>query len=590
VWQNSLAWPVFSKHVALCPPSPLASRAGMSADVALVAADAVSGAPPEALRGPRKRNRRRHLVRQPRRRDEWLDWSREDEAKTRVAKLVACVALTAMVFVSLILVSLAAAHPSWLSPISQDSHHYPGWLAGPLGPLTSWFTLNTSGLEVVFTAGVAVMYVAYVVVLICAPRIRPGWALAAVVVLQLIFFLSPPLTLTDVFNYLNYGRMEVVHGLNPYTTIPALEPHTDPTFALSNWHDLLSPYGPLFTILTFALVGLGVAGFLWALKTLLLLASLGSVWLLWTSAGMLGRNRLGAALLIGLNPLVLVWGLGADHNDFFVIFLITLAICVLVRARRGPLSDPQPPDGPRRTGGLAGSSTTLRGARARASRALAWTDRVPHTAALRESAIWWEVAGGVALAGAVAIKASAAVLIPVVLAGGVRRLRITAGLLIGFVTIGAATLVAFGAHLPNITQQDRLVTPVGIPNVVGYIVGLGGETAGVRLTFNVALVIAVAGCTLWAWRTQEWLLPCACATLALLVGLSWSLPWYLIWLLPFAALARARWIRTTVIVLGLYLFITSMPYSSRLERHLDFNPRTTNIGRSDEDYLHSLLY
>ena len=32
------------------------------------------------------------------------------------------------------------------------------------------------------------------------------------------------------------------------------------SFLLSNWHELLSPYGPLFTLLTFALVPLGVAG------------------------------------------------------------------------------------------------------------------------------------------------------------------------------------------------------------------------------------------------------------------------------------------------------------------------------------------
>jgi hypothetical protein len=565
---------------------PIASRNGMSTDVALVAADARPGLLTKAA--ATTGDLRRHGRGSDRRRQtaEWLEWSRDDLANTRTAKRVAAIALSAMVLVALVLVSLAAAHPSWLSPISQPGHHYPGWLSGPLGPLTSWFTLDTSGLEVVFTAGVAVMYVAYVLVLICAPRIRPGWALAAVVVLQVIFFLSPPLTLTDVFNYLNYGRMEIVHGLNPYTTIPALEPHTDPTFALSNWHDLLSPYGPLFTILTFALVTLGVAGFLWALKTILLLASLGSVWLIWRSAGMLGRNRLGAALLLGLNPLVLVWGLGADHNDFLVIFLVATAMFVLIRARTRPLATSEVETAAAHDGGQPVTAVL----RAHARRGLAWIDRAPGVQALRESAIWWEIGGGVALAGAVAVKASAAVLIPVVLAGSARRLRVAAGLLIGFVVITAVTLVAFGPHLPNISQQNKLVTPVGIPNVVGYVLGVGGETAGVRLAFGLGLVLAVTACTVWAWRTQDWLLPSACATLALLLCLSWSLPWYLIWLLPFAALTPARWVRTTVIVLGVYLFMTSMPYSSRLERHLDFNPRTTNIGRADEDYLHSLLY
>ena len=99
--------------------------------------------------------------------------------------------------------------------------------------------------------------------------------IAAIVAVHAIFFLAPPLALTDIFNYVNYGRMEVVHHLNPYTTIPILEPHNDPSYALSNWHQLLSPYGPLFTLLTFAVVPLGVAASFWALKGVLALASLG---------------------------------------------------------------------------------------------------------------------------------------------------------------------------------------------------------------------------------------------------------------------------------------------------------------------------
>ena len=63
--------------------------------------------------------------------------------------------------------------------------------------------------------------------------------------------------------------MEVVHNLNPYTTIPMLEPHNDPSYALSNWHQLLSPYGPLFTLMTFAVVPLGVAASFWTIKGLL---------------------------------------------------------------------------------------------------------------------------------------------------------------------------------------------------------------------------------------------------------------------------------------------------------------------------------
>ena len=53
---------------------------------------------------------------------------------------------------------------------------------------------------------------------------RARWAIAAIVAVHAIFLLAPPMALTDVFNYVNYGRMEIVHHLNPYTTIPILEP------------------------------------------------------------------------------------------------------------------------------------------------------------------------------------------------------------------------------------------------------------------------------------------------------------------------------------------------------------------------------
>ncbi len=78
------------------------------------------------------------------------------------------------------------------------------------------------------------MYVAYTVVLRRSARLPPAWIVAGIVAAHAVLVLSPPLTLTDLFNYITYGRMEVVHHLNPYTSIPILEPHTDPSYLLSN--------------------------------------------------------------------------------------------------------------------------------------------------------------------------------------------------------------------------------------------------------------------------------------------------------------------------------------------------------------------
>ena len=141
---------------------------------------------------------------------------------------------------------------------------------------------------------------------------------------------------TDVFNYIHYGRMGVLHGLNPYTVIPALAPHADASFALSNWRHLLSPYGPAFTLFSYALVPLGVAGSFWAIKLAVALASLGTLALVWRCAQLLGRSPASAVAFVGFNPIVLVWGLGADHNDSLMLFFVVLAVYLKLRSPAAP--------------------------------------------------------------------------------------------------------------------------------------------------------------------------------------------------------------------------------------------------------------
>ena len=273
-----------------------------------------------------------------------------------------------------------------------------------------------------------------------AKRLDARWTIAAIVAVHVIFLLAPPLSYTDVFNYVNYGRMGVVHHLNPYTTTPLLEPHGDPSFLLSNWHHLLSPYGPLFTLFTYALVPLGVVASFWTLKLLVaareprrLLA------LVWRCARALGRYPTSAIAFVGLNPIVLVWGLGADHNDSLMIVFVVLA---RIPAR----------------------------ARAPASRG-----------------------AGAALVAAVFIKASAAVLLPIFLLAGDRR-RFAVGAAAAAAVLGAASLIAFGPHPPDISTQSRLVAALSLPNLFGLALGLGGETAGVRLLFEAALDPPIGGC------------------------------------------------------------------------------------------------
>jgi hypothetical protein len=96
----------------------------------------------------------------------------------------------------------------------------------------------------------------------------------------------------------------------------------------------------------------------------------------------------------------------------------------------------------------------------------------------------------IALVTALLIKAAAAALVPILLAAGAWR-RFLAGSLLAIGVFGLASLIAFGVQLPDVATQNRLVTAIGIPNVVGLALGQGGETANLHVIFTVAVVLAV---------------------------------------------------------------------------------------------------
>jgi hypothetical protein len=506
------------------------------------------------------------------------------------------VCLLVIVLCSVIVVLMAANRPSVLSATSH-ANYFPHWMTGPLGGLVPWLTRSTVTLKYLFSGAIVAMYVSYVAALAYVPRLRARWAIATVVAVHVVFFLSPPLALTDIFNYVNYGRMEIVHHLNPYTTIPILEPHNDPSYDLSNWHQLLSPYGPLFTMLTFAVVPLGVAATFWVLKGVLALAGLATLLLVWKCARLLGREPVKAIVLVGLNPIVLVWGLGGDHNDFIMVFLVVLGFYLLLRARQRDhealgedgVDRPEPADGPFAPApppALPASLSDLRAAVA----------EVPLRERLQEWLLplsWPELGAGAAFVAAVAVKASGAVLIPVVLAGLLRMPRRLTQVLLGMalttVLIAAASLIAFGLHFPDLSTQSRLVTSVSVPNLIGLALGQGGETDWLHTLLSASLIIAVALCCAQAWRRRSALTASGWSSVALLVTLSWVLPWYVLWVLPMAALSSSTRLRRTALVLGAYLIVAWAPASGQLWNAIHFHPEKTSLGRLHQRYVKELL-
>ena len=87
---------------------------------------------------------------------------------------------------------------------------------------------------------------------------------------------------------------------------------------------------------------------------------------------------------------------------------------------------------------------------------------------------------------------------------------------------------------------------------------------------TLTLIASVAACCWYAWRPraararrgrhrERTIAACGWASVALLVTLSWVLPWYVLWVLPLAALSASRWLRAAALVLGVYLIIAWAP-------------------------------
>jgi Glycosyltransferase family 87 len=370
---------------------------------------------------------------------------------------------------------------SYLVPSAR--HGFPDWMRGPLAGVSSALPVRE------FVVLLAVMCAAYVVALVVAPHLPTRLVLAVVALLVAMLAVAPPLLSTDVFNYVAYARM-FVHGINPYAH-GTVAFRYDPVYPYVGhfWNHTPTAYGPLFTLLSFAVEPLGVGGAMWAFKVINALATLGCIALAWQIARILGREPLRAALLIGLNPLVLVWGVGGGHNDALVALALLAGTWLLVRNR--------------------------------------------------------QALGGAALASAAAIKLSAGLVLPFVALGGRRRGRVVLGIVVACAAFAALGFVLFGPSLTKMLDalrvQDRFgygsISLNGFPRHYLHL-GRAGPHAklAVKLVFaSVSLALALR--CLW---TRDWISAAGWSTLVLLATMGWVLPWYVLWLLPLAALARSR--------------------------------------------------
>jgi alpha-1,6-mannosyltransferase len=238
----------------------------------------------------------------------------------------------------------------------------------------------------------------------------------------------------------------------------------------------------------------------------------------------LGRDPRYAAVLVGLNPIYLVYAVGGFHNDFFMLVPMTAAIALVLDRR----------------------------------------DR----------------SAGAVLMLAVAVKFTAVILLPFLLVGArttARRRAIIVGVVLAAIPLIAMSLALFGLSLPNLSQQGTLLTPFSFPNLFGYAIGVGGGAPALLRLADVALVLVVV----WLVRRRgDWLSHAGWATLALIASLAWVMPWYVIWVLPLAALGSSPRLRRTALALTVFLVITFLPSSGKLWGLAHFNPLSGSAGQA----------
>jgi hypothetical protein len=329
-------------------------------------------------------------------------------------------------------------------------------------------------------------------------RLRAGaiskrWAIVLIAALHVIVFAGPILLSTDVFSYIAYARMGVEHGLNPYLHGP-LAIAGDPVSAYvgHDWERVATAYGPLYTLLSYPLAPLGVVGALWGMKLEALLASAGTLALVWRCARVRGFDPVAAILVVGANPLYVIYGLGGAHNDLIMMLAMMAAVSLTVAAT---------PSARREAGAAA-----------------------------------WVVAGAL-------IKATVAVLLPFMIVSK-RRLAPILGTLAA-VALGALVgYAAFGIHgidvVAALNRDAAFVSTDSFATEIAHLFGKPGVFPIDHDLLKAGLVLILAHLLWRTWRGYDWVAASGWALLAISVTSTWLLAWYILWPLPLAVITRDR--------------------------------------------------
>jgi hypothetical protein len=384
------------------------------------------------------------------------------------------------------------------SPLIPKSPDIAGWLSG-VGERLGFR---------VFLIALLAYAGAYGGILLLSRRISARWAIALTVALQLIVFAGPILISTDVFSYIAYARMGIVHGINPYVHGP-MAIASDPVYhdVGKDWKAVATAYGPLYTLISYPLALLGVTGALWGMKLMALLASAGTLVLTWRCARVRELDPKFALLAVGINPLWVIYGLGGAHNDLIMTLLMMAAVSLSL-ARQ-------------------------------------------------------EAYAGAAVVAAALVKATGIVLLPFMLLSR-RRLAPLIGAAVAGLGCALVAYAVFGIHgvdvIAALNRDAAFVSTDSFPNEIAHLLGKPGVFPIDHDLLKAALVLIVLHLMWRTWRGYDWVAASGWTLLAISVTSTWLLAWYTLWSLPLAVVSRdRRLLVATLVVQALFIAHQTAP-------------------------------
>ncbi|MGZ4310621.1 MAG: hypothetical protein ACXVR1_00815 [Solirubrobacteraceae bacterium] len=90
------------------------------------------------------------------------------------------------------------------------------------------------------------------------------------------------------------------------------------------------------------------------------------------------------------------------------------------------------------------------------------------------------------------------------------------------------------------------------------------------------------------YRNRDWITGAGWSTLALIASLSWLMPWYVVWLLPLAALGTSVRLRRVALALTVYAVLVFVPAVNTYMNDHNINLLNTSAGRASSSLQYKL--